>query len=317
MSHSLGFVVLTISGSRMTLVIRADDTIFRVSKSVLCARSSVFRDMVAFPQPDVAAESLESSPVVCLHDCATDVEVFLRAIFDSNHFMPPPEPVDIHVVLGILRLAHKYDIQYLYRRALRHLGTEYPTSLADLDKDLDALNGTVPLGFTVIQAVAQVGALWLLRSAYCFLCSHPVHTIIEEAGEQWNCLSPAQRQPSLRADLHRVAGLVKVHKFLHTVPVHCEHPKKCKNIRFDVQKDLFAAILSAHGSRGAIGHWKEGSWTLLEIAGLCQVWLTDAKAKYSVARRKFWDSLPAEYGLPPWHELHSLRAAALGENDDD
>ncbi|KAJ6523733.1 hypothetical protein B0H19DRAFT_1201147 [Mycena capillaripes] len=33
----------------MTLVIRADDTIFRVSKSVLCVRSSVFRDMVAFP----------------------------------------------------------------------------------------------------------------------------------------------------------------------------------------------------------------------------------------------------------------------------
>jgi hypothetical protein len=175
--------------------------------------------MVAFPQPDVAAESLESSPVVRLHDCAADVEVFLRAIFDSrygtisimvsrseiiccsSYFMPPPEPVDIHVVLGILRLAHKYDIQYLYRLALRHLGTEYPTSLADLAKDLDALNGSVtglyinkavPLGFTVIQALAQVGALWLLRSAYYFLCSHPVHTIIEEAGEQWNCLSPAQ-----------------------------------------------------------------------------------------------------------------------------
>ncbi|KAJ7453403.1 hypothetical protein FB451DRAFT_1000518, partial [Mycena latifolia] len=99
------------------------------------SRSSVFRDMVAFPQLDVAAESLESSPVVRLHGCAADVEVFLRAIFDSSYFMPPPEPVDIHVVLGILRLAHKYGIQYLYRRALRHLGTEYPTSLADLDKD--------------------------------------------------------------------------------------------------------------------------------------------------------------------------------------
>ncbi|KAJ7093486.1 hypothetical protein C8R44DRAFT_645896 [Mycena epipterygia] len=177
--------------SNDTLVIRAEDTVFRVSKSVLCARSSVFQDMVAFPKPDGAAgaEFLEGGPVVRLHDCAADVEVFLRAIFDSSYFMPPPEPVDIHVVLGILRLAHKYDIQYLYRRALHHLGTEYPTSLANLDKDLDVLNGsvtglyidkTVPLGLTVIQAVAQVGALWLLPSAYY---SHPVHTIIERAGE--------------------------------------------------------------------------------------------------------------------------------------
>ncbi|KAJ7844698.1 hypothetical protein B0H13DRAFT_1647791 [Mycena leptocephala] len=210
-------------------------------QSVLCARSSVFRDMVAFPQPDVAAESLESSPVVRLHDCAADVEVFLRAIFDSRYgtisilLYASTGAVDIHVVLDILRLAHKYDIQYLYRRALRHLGTGYPTSLADLAKDLDALNGSVtglyinkavPLGFTVIQAVAQVGALWLLRSAYYFLCSHPVHTIIEEAVEQWNCLSPAQRQPSLRADLHwsKFTSFFTLYLSIVSIPKMQEHP---------------------------------------------------------------------------------------------
>ncbi|KAJ6457573.1 hypothetical protein DFH09DRAFT_1349558 [Mycena vulgaris] len=35
--------------------------------------------------------------------------------------MPPPERSDIHVVLGIVRLAHKYDMEYLFRRALQHL----------------------------------------------------------------------------------------------------------------------------------------------------------------------------------------------------
>ncbi|KAJ7664761.1 hypothetical protein B0H17DRAFT_835030, partial [Mycena rosella] len=102
-----------------SLVIRADEKIFRVTKSILSARSSVFRDMVAFPQPSSAeAELIEGSPVVCLSDSAANVEVFLRAILDSSYFMPRPAPVELHVVLGILRLAHKYDVQYLYLRAL-------------------------------------------------------------------------------------------------------------------------------------------------------------------------------------------------------
>jgi hypothetical protein len=69
-----------------TLVIKAENRIFRVSKSILAARSSVFSDMVAFPQPvgdDVPV--IDGRPVVTLYDTGAEVEVFLRAIFDSRH----------------------------------------------------------------------------------------------------------------------------------------------------------------------------------------------------------------------------------------
>ncbi|KAJ6516961.1 hypothetical protein DFH09DRAFT_940661 [Mycena vulgaris] len=97
-----------------TLVIRSEKKVFRVTKSILCARSSVFRDMVAFSQPPSdQTNTIDGRPVVVLHDSAADVEVFLRAIFDSSYFMPPTTPVQLDVVLGIFRLAHKYDIDYL------------------------------------------------------------------------------------------------------------------------------------------------------------------------------------------------------------
>ncbi|KAJ6608102.1 hypothetical protein B0H10DRAFT_1745068, partial [Mycena sp. CBHHK59/15] len=109
------------------LIIEAETKIFRVTKSILSARSSVFRDMVALPQPENGdAELVEGSPVVRLHDSAADVEVFLRAIFDSRFLLhAPTDTVDLHAVLGILRLAHKYDVPYLYRRFLRRLAVPY------------------------------------------------------------------------------------------------------------------------------------------------------------------------------------------------
>jgi len=68
------------------VVLRAEKSIFHVSKSILAARSSVFRDMVAFPQPPTGeTEMIDGCPVVSLHDSAADVEVFLRAIFDSRY----------------------------------------------------------------------------------------------------------------------------------------------------------------------------------------------------------------------------------------
>ncbi|KAJ7261528.1 hypothetical protein C8J57DRAFT_1232389 [Mycena rebaudengoi] len=41
----------------------------------------------------------------------------------------PPAKTDLAAITGILRLSHKYDVQYL-RKALLHLDTGYPTSLA-------------------------------------------------------------------------------------------------------------------------------------------------------------------------------------------
>ncbi|KAJ7631381.1 hypothetical protein DFH06DRAFT_1337791 [Mycena polygramma] len=101
---------------------RAEDFWFSNDLFVLHAENTIW-PLAAFQQSEM--EMVDGSPVVRLHDAAAHVEVFLRAIFDSSYFMPPPTKVELQEVLGILRLAHKYDVNYLFRRALQHLSTAY------------------------------------------------------------------------------------------------------------------------------------------------------------------------------------------------
>jgi hypothetical protein len=71
------------------IVIRAENKIFRVLGGILAARSTVFRDMIAFPQPaNNETENIDGFPVVRLHDSAEDVTSFLRAIYDSGYWLP-------------------------------------------------------------------------------------------------------------------------------------------------------------------------------------------------------------------------------------
>jgi hypothetical protein len=71
--------------SKDMIVIRAENKIFHVFGGILAAKSIVFRDMLAFPQPSNGGiEQIDGSLVVRLHDSADDVEAFLRAIYDSR-----------------------------------------------------------------------------------------------------------------------------------------------------------------------------------------------------------------------------------------
>ncbi|KAJ6496327.1 hypothetical protein C8R45DRAFT_926837 [Mycena sanguinolenta] len=135
------------------VVLTAGDKIFRVPKSILAARASVFQAMFEFPQPttytDEMSDMIDCSPFIRLHDDPGEVEAFLHAIFDSSYFMPPPNAVDFSAVLGILRLSHKYD----------------DTTILDPEWDTE---------LRALEVIREVGATWLLPFAY--------HSIVEYAG---------------------------------------------------------------------------------------------------------------------------------------
>ncbi|KAJ7731802.1 hypothetical protein DFH07DRAFT_700312, partial [Mycena maculata] len=194
--------------------------------------SSVFRDIVAFPQPSADTELIDGSPVVSLHDSAADVEVLLRAIFDSSYFMPPPERVCLDVILGILRLSHKYDIEYLHRRALSHLSLEYyftsvdqyrprPTSGHILFDSDDGILDHISL----IEAATEVGALWLLPIAY-YYASVPGRGALRDTIPTGASESILQKCITAFADL--ILGNVSVSRFL-SVPstAECQLEEHC------------------------------------------------------------------------------------------
>jgi hypothetical protein len=65
------------------IIIEAGDTLHRVSRSILAARSAVFKDMFSIPQPPDAETKL-GCPFVHLADSSNNLCFFLRAIFDSE-----------------------------------------------------------------------------------------------------------------------------------------------------------------------------------------------------------------------------------------
>ncbi|KII91563.1 hypothetical protein PLICRDRAFT_512971 [Plicaturopsis crispa FD-325 SS-3] len=116
-----------------SIVLSAESTIFRVHRSILSQHSQVFKDMLECAQPALDEESIEGCPVVHLPmDSADDVKFLLEAIYDRRIFeIHKPQPLP--VIGGILRLARKYDIEYLRKQAVSYITDDYPSTLDDWD----------------------------------------------------------------------------------------------------------------------------------------------------------------------------------------
>ena len=64
------------------VVLRAEDTLFKVYQGLLSRESEVFRTMFSLPQPAESSDTYEGTPLVVLQDSAEDIERFLLTIFD-------------------------------------------------------------------------------------------------------------------------------------------------------------------------------------------------------------------------------------------
>ncbi|KAK6966446.1 hypothetical protein R3P38DRAFT_3246219 [Favolaschia claudopus] len=100
-----------------TLVLQAGNYLFRLSPGILSAKSIVFQDMLAFPQPE-DGPMYDGCPLVHLPDPGQDAMYFLKAIFHYE---------SVHVFLLALRLMRVGDIQLLRIlasrcRLFRHVG---------------------------------------------------------------------------------------------------------------------------------------------------------------------------------------------------
>ncbi|KAF7314086.1 hypothetical protein HMN09_00567700 [Mycena chlorophos] len=168
-----------------TLVFQAENTQYRVYAGLLAARSSVFADMLAFPQPvDSDDETVDGCPCIVLPDKAEDVTCFFRAIFDSSFFVPPfTTALSFATLSAILRLSQKYDVEYLRQRCLSHLSAIYPTTLEDWDacgyaehilglgSRMSPPIGTFPI-LPTLELAAEAEAPWLVPALmYLGLCA--------------------------------------------------------------------------------------------------------------------------------------------------
>jgi len=312
------------------LIIQAGNSQFRVYRGVLAARSSVFQDMLAFPQPS-DSELVEGCPLVHLPDTAGEVTVFLKAIFDSGFFLPYPFPTDLDTIAGTLRLSHKYGVEYLRRRALVHLTSSYPTTLSDFDAVfLDSTEGSplleAPswhkpemLAFKIflIPLAREVECLWILPTAFYFLSlssgSMELGAKIYR-GTTYNGMSAGLSEADQEAFLngsHKQSASIfdPILRFL-LFPVEIAGCTQAMCYKRRLQAFEANRQDREDYPYDPLVVWNSSDWELL--GDICPVCLESLKQTYNEARQKFWDDLPKMYGLPPWPELERMRTAAIG-----
>ncbi|KAJ7186555.1 hypothetical protein C8R46DRAFT_1341934 [Mycena filopes] len=296
------------------IVIRAEGKLFQVSRGILAARSTVFSDMFTLPQP-AAGENpqIEGCPVVDLPDSAEEVEVFLRAIFDSSYFMPAPAPFEPSAVLGILRLSHKYDVQYLFRRALNHLAIDgwYRTAYDKPGKDhlLDTTGGSPVIALSIVGVAHEVGAHWLLPSAYYFAATYSAQELlpfVEGKMGRYALLSLAARS-------HLVRGAVTIRQCLASADPCPTSEEVCKDARIAGLSDLLNDLADTEWVHPIYQASAGTTLTRLEANGMCDACCKSMKNQLSAAATTFWHGVPGIFGLQSWAELAQMERAAMGD----
>ncbi|KAF9219772.1 hypothetical protein BS17DRAFT_716408 [Gyrodon lividus] len=210
-----------------SIVLRAENTLFRVHKSLLARHSGFFHDLFTLPQLVAdAASSLSSSvipsvqssgdiegcQVLRLHDTPEDVANLLTTLVDGPSF-GSNDPADFQVVSGVLRLATKYLVDSLREKALNHLAVAWPTTLKGWDAredtarslELQAGPGAMsiyPSPIAVINLAREVNAPSLLPSAFYDLSRYHFSQIFDH-GESFE--DSAWQCPLSSADMQRLA----------------------------------------------------------------------------------------------------------------
>ncbi|TRM66463.1 hypothetical protein BD626DRAFT_425846, partial [Schizophyllum amplum] len=156
------------------VIIRAGERLCRVYKGFLTSQSPVLADMFSIPQPP-DAQTIDGLPVVVFPDAPEEVLHWLKAMLSPESFEVYPVKIEMRKLFAVLRLSHKYDVQYLRQRALYHLSTDLLTELettfplAGYPQDSSVLNGSYlqyhEFLLDVVPLAREVDAAWLLPPA--------------------------------------------------------------------------------------------------------------------------------------------------------
>jgi hypothetical protein len=244
--------------------------------------------------------------------------------------MPPPGPVQLHEIVGVLLLAHKYNVPYLYRRALEHISGQfyfpsveaYRSSNSPIEKPWNIkFSGSYAEPnaselFSLIKACKTVGADWLLPMAYYYACCHirqeDMLSMTDKEDEHHSrlCLSACRS-----LIVNKVAAAFRFLKPYFTED--CLDSKRCENVRQAMWSHVLGTVQEPLDV-APLDSWREEWWEQLyphgnstpdpdEPSTFCVPCHGASKMEHDNFLRECWDRLPFFFHLPGWSELEALR----------
>ncbi|KAJ7214165.1 hypothetical protein B0H12DRAFT_1155600 [Mycena haematopus] len=294
------------------IILETANMSFRVYGQLVAAKSLVLADILAFP-----TYSIEGIPAVQLMDDDGDLEALLMAILDSNFFMPPPSLSHLSTVLAILRLSHKYEIRYLFQRALLHLDALYPTDLSQFLKTPPLPHGHITYPdpvlsghLEVLKAAMDVDAQWLLPAVHYSIACAPLRQIIV-LGPPWSSLPEQTRNLILMAHSWRLDRCYKVHVFAlrRGAEPGCADPLGCARSISHCATTV-VSLMARDLPLDSLRFWDEEGVVKYErvVCGVCRVGMREESAQ---ALHDVWAGLPRTYECVTWPELQMMKDTAM------
>ena len=204
----------------------------------------------------------------------------------------------------------KYDVEYLYRRALHHLASTFPLTL-DGWKQRDTLR-TIPAidntPFAAFRIAREFNLTWLLPSILYCISSHPFEKTLDSApwaGEDisfcWEekRVAIVGRQRLLKMQQQTALALAKF---------SCAQPEDCTGTACSATRLRCAEILSGWDMAGFLDYFEDHDETCEDF---CQPCCKAFKELCASESESMWTSLPSMFGLPEWQELECMQDKAL------
>ncbi|KLO06121.1 hypothetical protein SCHPADRAFT_699772 [Schizopora paradoxa] len=305
------------------VVIATDTLLFKVHKSVLSMRSSVFKDMFNFPSVDSCSDNdnagkgatenglelYEGLPMVTLiGDKGKDVAHLLRASYEPHYFRPDREQPSFEIVIALLTLSSKYDFKLIQKDVVSHIAKCYPMSLKEQDelKEKDVFGGfkQVECHFELLKAVFIADIDFLLPRLYHACSDNYVGDILRNArrvGLHQRCLETLLEgkeriDTAARTLIARIPDMAyREHRFNPCTTDHDYGGNCLEKIRFSAFGDL---LHTSNMGKLAVDRIIEKCTT--PLCESCREVVEEVAEKQ---RHIIWGCIPISFYLPTWDRL--------------
>ncbi|KAF7344647.1 BTB domain-containing protein [Mycena venus] len=284
-----------------TIILRVENTLYRVYRGLLASRSTVFRDTFSMPQPQIDEErdEIDGCPVVQLHDKEKDFTCFLKALLQYGSYRSTPVS-GLAELSSVLRLSDKYDVSLLRESMTSILYDLYPTSLSNwLTRSanippgyrISGIDDILVLNLAREMNIPSIlpGAMYQASKAHGLDILYGRSARIEHENDRRHCVTAI---PELIVARRRVLSGYLVNKETadgcDAEEGECD-AERLRWLALDLPREDYPDPLA-----------DTIPWEDFDVCSAC---LEAAKEVYNAARQEFWDDLPDIFNLGSWADL--------------
>ncbi|KAF8903484.1 hypothetical protein CPB84DRAFT_1677981 [Gymnopilus junonius] len=289
------------------VILQAENTQFRVHRSVLSNHSVVFRDMFTMPQPAPLDPLVDGCPVVSLSDKTADIGHVMSLFYENFKSHDMRDLMLFPHLAAILRIGKKYQIDHLQAEGLKRLRDEFPKDLDSWDVSFDKqvqLHYVADNCENIINLAHEVSVETVLPVVYLsYLNTQDSEGFSEYSKKAPRLLNEKAAQACLKGRERLIRKFLEIVKGWLVDPgiipaATCIRGPACLNRKVE-------AILKIPGMDFETLNILEPLSPLYTTL-LCCNCIHALIERYDEAREDIWRDLPTYFDLPEWDELEDF-----------